>query len=51
VNGLAGERNFYHKAISGIPACGKVDEVLAFHKLNAESIVESIKNNLKSKYD
>ena len=51
VNGLAGERNFYHKAISGIPACGKVDEVLAFHKLNSESIVESIKNNLKSKYD
>lgn len=49
--GLAGERNFYHKAVSGIPACGKVDEVFSFHKLNAESIAEDIKNNIKSKYD
>lgn len=48
INGLAGERNFYHKAVSGIPACGKVDEVFAFHKLNAESIAEDIKNNIKS---
>lgn len=47
-NGLIGGRNFYHKAVSGIPACGKVDEVFAFHKLNAESIAEDIKNNLKS---
>jgi transketolase len=46
-HGLAGERNFYHKAVSGIPACGKVDEVFAFHKLNGESIAEDI----KSKYD
>jgi transketolase C-terminal domain/subunit len=50
-NNIAGERNFYHKAVKGIPACGKVDEVLAFHKLNAESLADDFRSKLTSKHD
>lgn len=50
-NNIAGERDFHHKAVKGIPACGKVDEVLAFHQLNAASIAEDFKSKLKAKHD
>ena len=44
LNGLSENRKFHHFGIDGVPACGRIDEVLAFHHLDATSLAENISN-------
>ena len=48
LNGLSENRKFHHFGITGVPACGRIDEVLAFHQLDAASLAENISKSLNA---